>query len=197
MPCPVFPGACAEMAYAPRTPPAFAQDIQHDLRDHLADQRLATLSDWMAEATDLYLRAADILRRRQRDALAITLDADDRFDARTLWAAHDHMAAHWRATCLPLVMRGRGRVVWPPAMLDNMTNSYRDLTAIFRQWLRIQTGLWADRMPDVLELFLLSVVGEHSRTGRAVEAELFFTLARLYPVTGCTVPSPLRKVASV
>ena len=82
-------------------------------------------------------------------------------------------------------------------MLDNKTNSYRDLTAIFRQWLRIQIGIWADIMPDVLMLFLLAVVDEHSRTGRAVEAELFVTLAELFPVPGVTVPKPLRKVASV
>ncbi|OYW60778.1 MAG: hypothetical protein B7Z31_03675 [Rhodobacterales bacterium 12-65-15] len=180
------------MAYLPKTPPAFQGDIQHDLRDHLGDQRLLTLSDWVGEASTLYLRAADILRLRQQDALAITLDADERFDARSLWVAHDHMAAHWRAHRLPEVMAGRGRLSWPPAMLCNPVDSYRDLTAIFRQWLQLQTSAWADQMPDVLELFLRAVVGDHTRTGRFYEAELYFTLAELYPVPGVTSLKPLR-----
>ena len=101
-----FSGACTEMTVIRGTSPAFARDIQHDLRDHLAAQRLATLSDWMTEATGLYLRTADILRRRQREALAITLDEDDRLDARTFRVAHDHMAAHSRAMCLHTVIAG-------------------------------------------------------------------------------------------
>ena len=189
-------GLCAEMAYAPRTRPAFPGDIQHDLRDHLADQRLSTLADWVGEATRHYIRAADILRRRHVDTLAIALDADERLDARTLCVAHDHMAAHWRAEYLPQVIAGRGRLKWGPAEPCNFVNSYADLRAIFRQWLRLQTGIRADHMPDVLELFLLAIMGEHTRTGRHVEAELFFTLARIYPVPGVTPLEPLKGVAA-
>jgi hypothetical protein len=69
--------------------------------------------------------------------------------------------------------------MWGPGKLFSMVNSYAELLALFRQWLRWQVTVWADRKPDLLELFLLAVVGEHTRTGQSVEAELFFTLVRL------------------
>jgi hypothetical protein len=177
--------------YAPKSRPNFPGDLQHDLRDHLYACRLDTLAEWVGEASHIYLRAAGILRRRKTDPLAVALDMDHRFDARTLWVAHDHMAAHWRAACLPKVMQSPGKMLWGPSRLANPLNSYGCLTAIFRDWLRLQTTHWADRHPDVLELFLLAVVGEHTRTGQSVEAELFFTLAWTYPVPGVETPMPL------
>ena len=68
---------CAEMAYVPKSPPVFTGDIQHDFRDHMLAKRQDTLSDWVGEASHVYLRAADILRCRQTDALAVSLDSDD------------------------------------------------------------------------------------------------------------------------
>jgi hypothetical protein len=184
------PHYAPNMAYAPHSPPAFPGDLQHDLRDHLYARRLDTLAEWVGEASHLYLRAAGILRRRMTDPLAVALDMDHRFDARTLWVAHDHMAAHWRATCLPEILRSRGKMLWGPRRLANPLNSYGCLTAIFRDWLRLQTGHWADHCPDVLELFLLAMVGEHTRTGKSVEAELCFTLAWQYPLPGVQTPMP-------
>ena len=185
------PRFSASMAYVPKTRPSFARDLQHDLRDHLLSLRLETIALWAGEASRLYLRAADILRRRKIDSLAIALDMDDRFDARTLWVAHDHMAAHWRAECLPQVMQTAGKMLWGPTRLVNMLNSYGELTAIFRSWLLMQANHWADHRPDVLELFLLARVGDHTRTGQAVEAELYFTLAWAFPVPGVKTPMPL------
>lgn len=183
------PGAV--MRYNPRSAMAFRGDIQHDLRDFMLDRRLATLSDWVGEAANLYLRAARILRVHDRDALAISLAADHRFDARTLFVAHDHMAAHWRANRLPKVMAGRGKMWWGPKKLMNHLDSYGELMAIFRDWIRCNVQAWSDHRQDVLELFLLAVVGDHTRTGQAVEAELFHTLGKLYPVPGRTLPEPL------
>ena len=197
MQLPINPGPlaniCAEMAYLPRSPKAFPTDVQHDFRDHMYAVRSATLADWMGEAARTYLRAADILRRRRIDPLAIALDMDDLFDGRTLMVAHDHMAAFWRNCQMREVMAGRGRRYWgrEPEQLYNIVNSPRELIAIFRQWLRWQIGAWADRRPDLLELFLFAVVGEHTRSGHLVEAELYYTLATNYPVPGVRVPEPL------
>lgn len=192
---PPFAKHCAEMAYVPKSPPVFTGDIQHDFRDHMLAKRVDTLSDWVGEASHVYLRAADILRCRQTDALAVSLDSDDQFDARTLWVAHDHMAAHWRNGQMREVMKRDG-LMWGPGKLFSMVNSYAELLALFRQWLCSQVTAWADRKPDLLELFLLAVVGEHTRTGQSVEAELFFALVRLYPVPGIRAPEPLVVAAS-
>jgi hypothetical protein len=186
------PRFCPNLAYAPKTPPHFPGDLQHDLRNHLLSLRLETIAQWEGEANRLYLRVADILRRRKIDPLAITLDMDDRLDARTLMVAHAHMAAFWRATCLPEVMQTAGKRRWGPQGLYNHLNSYGDLTAIFRSWLMMQTNHWADHRPDVLELMLLAVVGDHTRSGIAVEAEFFYTLAWDFPVPGVKTPMPLR-----
>jgi hypothetical protein len=183
------PGAV--IRYAPRSRPAFPGDIQHDLRDHLLDQRPPTLADWVGEASALYLRAARILRCQDRDALAVSLAADPRFDARTLFVAHDHMVAHWRHAHLPQLMSRRGKAVWGPDQLVNTVNGYGELTALFRYSLRQITRAWADHRTDILHLFLLAVTGEHTRTGRRVEAELYYTLGDLYPVPGLRLPRPL------
>lgn len=197
MPLPVnpgsFPNICAEMAYLPRSPRVFPADIQHDFRDYMYDVRLATLADWVGEGTRLYLRAADILRRRRVDPIAIALDMDEVFDARTIFVAHDHLAAFWRNGQMHEVMAGGYRKYWgrPPDELYCNNRSPGELIAIFRQWLRWQTNDWADRKPDLLELFLLAILGEHTRTGQAVSAEFYFTVATLYQVPGVTVPKPL------
>jgi hypothetical protein len=49
----------------------------------------------------------------------------------------------------------------------------------------------ADRHPDVLDLVLPALLGDHTHSGRSVEAELFFTLAWAYPVPGVKTPMPL------
>ena len=197
MPLPINPGPipeiCAEMAYLPRSNMSFPTDFQHDFRDHLYAVRTATLADWAGEAERVYLRAADILRRRRIDPLAIALDMDTIFDARTLMVAHDHMAAYWRTDQMHEVMASGGKKYWgiEPNHLYSQVNSLNELTAIFRLWLRWVVNAWADHRPDILELFLLTVVGEHTRTGQSVEAELFYTLATIYPVPGVIVPKPL------
>lgn len=174
----------------PRSPPVFPGDRQHDLRDHLLACRLDTIGRWVGRAAGIYLRAAGILRLRHRDALAITLDADPRFDARTLVVAHDHMAAHWRARYLPEAMTGGPLQV----LLDDrpcLRHSYRGLRLRFQHWLLSEVDRWSDQRPDVLHLFLLASVMEHTRTGRSVEAEFYYTLVALCPVLGVTAPDPL------
>ncbi len=184
-------GFAPEMAYRPRSTPAFSSDIQHDFRDHMLATRLESLSYWVSEASQTYLRAATLLQRHRIDALAISLDADLHFDARTLFVAHDHMAAHWRNGQMRDIMAGGNRLHWGPQQLYSTVNSYRELLALFRQWLLWQIKIWGEAVPDLLELFRLAVVGEHTRSGQSVEAELYYTLADLYPVPGRHTQKPL------
>jgi len=173
------------MAYQPRSHPNFPGDIQHDFRDFMLDNRLETLAEWQGRAAEVWLRAAR-LTRRMTDPLALCLADDDRFDARTLWVAHDHMAAHWRACHMAEAMLGRKWIDNP-----HFHASYAGLLFRFRRFLCHQIDVWYDLKPDLLELFLLSVTGEHTARGQNVEAELFFTLADLYGVPGQNLPKPL------
>jgi hypothetical protein len=182
------PGRASHMDYVSRSKPAFVGDIQHDLRDHMLDRRLDTLSVWVGTASERYLRAARLLGHQNRDAIAISLAQDDHFDARTLWVAHDHMAAHWRSHLMP-PLRADPRTAARYSQED--TWSYFGLTQHFRGWLLHETAAWADRQPDVLHLLLLTVLGDHTRSGQSVEIELCLTLADLYPLPGLSVPKPL------
>ncbi len=186
-----FPGTCAHMAYVPRTRPAFPGDLQHDFRDYMLDQRLGTLADWHGEAADCYLRAARLTGVAHTDPIAVCLAEDDVFDARTIWVAHDHMAAHWRATCLEAVKGGReGYLVGPD--LEFYCQSYAGLLFLFRAFLRRQVALWATAFPEILWLFCRAVTGEHTMTGQETEAALGLELYALYPVPGGHDEAPSR-----
>ncbi len=172
------PHGCRNMAYTPRSKPAFRTDLQHDIRDDLLDNRLATLTLWSDVATGAYLAAAGLLDIRD-DPVAICLAADDVYDARTLWLAHDRMAAHWRQAHLP------SRLAPGPIDLDGESGklvTYAGMRACFRRWLLGETRVWCVARPQLVRLMCLAMVGDHTRSGQKSEADLYFNLCDLYPV---------------
>lgn len=185
------PELAPNMAYAPRSRPAFPGDRQHDVRDHQLDLRLDTLAGWVGTAAGLYLRAAIIVGVEASDPIADTLRADDRFDARTLWVVHDHMAAAWRAHEMPRILAEPFRFIGAEDDRSVMTWAPSGLMMLFRRSLKDQTEGWGLSRPAVLRLFLRTLVADHGRTGQRLEAELFFALAHLYPVPGQHLPPPL------
>lgn len=184
-----FPGSCANMAYLPRSRPNFPGDIQHDFRDFMLDNRLDTLAEWQGKAAEVWLCTAR-LTDRIGDPISVCLAEDAIFDARTLWIAHDHMAAHWRAAHMQEAMTGREKITGPEDR-PLYCRSYAGLLFRFRRYLRRQIDVWSAIKPDLLHLFLLAVTAEHTKSGRIVEMELHIVLADLYPVPGQNLPKSL------
>ncbi len=181
------------MAYVPRTPMQFPGDIQHDFRDYQADKARETISDWHGRAAETWLRAARLTGRQmggRTDPITDGLTGDGLFDGRTLWVAQSHMAAYWRAHHLHDALHSKERILGPPDR-DLYTCSYAGLLFRYRRYLLERIDIWYRIKPDLIELFLLAVAGEHTASGQAVEAELFYTLADLYPVPGLVTPKPL------
>lgn len=178
------------MAYVPRSRPAFPGDLQHDFRDFQLDHRRDTLAQWSGRAAGHYLRAAALLGVAGTDPIADCLQAEDRLDARTLWVAHDRMAAVWRRSALPGVLSGNLTMLETDSGRGVISSSPAGLMVLFRRWLEVETDSWARYRPPLLRLFLRAMLGEHSRSGQALEAELYFALAHLHPLPGETLPPP-------
>lgn len=96
----------SNMAYRPRSRPMFPRDLHHDIRDHMHDTRAETLALWTGWAADRYLAAVRLLGLRD-DPVADSLETFVHFDLRSLFVAHDHMAAHWRHQWLPRHLSGQ------------------------------------------------------------------------------------------
>jgi len=182
MPLPLLavlqPYGCKNMAYTPRTRPAFRTDIHHDIRDDLLDGRLKTLTLWSDAAAGAYLSAAGLLDIRD-DPVAICLAADDVYDARTLWLSHDRMAAHWRQAHLP------ARLAPGPVDLGGESGKLvtdAGIRACFRRWLLGETRAWCMARPRLVRLMCLAMVQDHTRSGQKSEADLYFDLCEFYPV---------------
>lgn len=189
-----FPGSCEHMAYVPRTLMVFPGDIQHDFRDHQLDLRLDTISRWYGRAADHYLRGWRILGRPP-DAIADCLCAEEVFDARTLWAAHDLLAAHWRARLMAQVVKGphTGRSLLsetehgdlPDRMI--LRRSYNGRIALFRFWLNGVVDAMAHHAPEGIRLTCLAVMGEHLPGRLEHEIDLYDFLMKM--VVGSPLPT--------
>ena len=178
-----FPGTCAHMAYLPKSPMAFPGDLHHDFRDFQNDGRVGIIADWVGLAAKIYLDAAHLLGMAQ-DPIADCLAADSYFDTRTVWAAHDHMAMHWRAHWLERAFAGTHLKVEPGLFRCVPIYTYRDLQNAFGRWLMDETRSWARKNPARLRLMCRAVVGEHSQRGRADEMAFLYGLICEYRLPG-------------
>ena len=131
-------------------------------------------------AADIYLHAARVLKRHD-DPIAISFEIFDTFDARTLWASHDFMAAYWRAKWLKAALTGKHLVVEPPFKCVPIY-TYRDLQDAFLKWLLHQTQIWADTNTDRFRLMCLAIVGDYNTKGQADELEFLYGLTQSYPL---------------
>ncbi len=168
------------MAYRPRSRPNFAIDTQHDLRDVMQDRRLDTIAGWSGAVCAAYLEATVILGIAN-DPIALCLTDDALVDARTLWVAHDHMAAHWRSAFLTVILGSKPAFVGHDD--DSWLNiSYTGLLFAYRQFLLSELALWRTDAPILIRLFCKAIVGEHTPSGRLDEAALFDALRLRYPI---------------
>lgn len=181
------------MAYRPRSRPAFAGDLRHDIRDAMYDGRAETLSIWVGLAADRYMAACHVPGVRD-DPVADSLETFDSFDLATLRVAHDHMAAYWRCHGLEVFLNapqpvseglvqfaglgGPGR--W--AMRWSMSS----ILAAFRWWLKEVTEAAAVKDPVLVRQLCLVLVQQNTAAGYGAEIDLFDALRARYRVP--TIP---------
>lgn len=170
-----FPGTCVHMAYLPRSAMTFPGDIH---RDFQIERRLDTISEWVGLAAQIYLNAARMLDLMS-DPIADCLAADHIFDARTVWAVHDHMANHWRAHWLERALAGTHLRVEPPFKCVPIY-TYRDLQYAFRRWLLEEPRLWSVSNAPRFRLMYRAIVGNHNHNGKADELAFFLSVITQY-----------------
>lgn len=161
--------------YEPRTPPSFAGDDWHELRDIQLDHAAELLSRMAGRCAESYLRAAVVLDR-ENDAVAQSLRAEKTFDLRTLRVALAHMAAFWR----------HGDSL-PDPMLPGLSDPYRWLDQ-WADWAMSECTLWIIDNPRLIRLFCLVLVQQNTADGIIAEWNLWDALKEHYPVP----PNPQR-----
>lgn len=167
----------ANMAYSARSPQNFRGDLQHDVRDFMLDNRAGTTAVLAGEAARAYLAAAHLLDRHG-DPVADCLREDPLFDLRTLWVAHDLLAAHWRACFLPRFL------ALDPSVRRQLEGerfcSYRLLLRAFVGWIGAEQALWCVQAPLIVRTICLILVQQNVSAGIMAEVDLFDLLHRRY-----------------
>jgi hypothetical protein len=174
-----FSFGSANMAYSPRSPQNFRNDLHHDVRDFILDNRAGTTAALAEAAARAYLSAAHLLGRPD-DPVADCLQNEPRFDLRTLWVAHDMLAAHWRSRYLPLFISVdpsiRRYLLW-----WNFC-SYKAVLNGFQDWIVAELALWCVHDPLIVRTVCLILVQQNVSAGIVAEMDLFDLLSRRYPV---------------
>lgn len=161
--------------YEARTVPSFPGDDWHELRDLQSDYAAHVLSRMAGRCAEFYLRSAVVLDRED-DAVAQCLRAESKFDLRTLYVAHAHMAAFWR----------HGDNL-PDLMLPGLSDLYR-FQDQWADWAMSECTLWIVDNPRLIRLFCLVLVQQNTADGIVAECDLWDALKDHYPVP----PNPQR-----
>jgi hypothetical protein len=165
-----------------RTNMLFPRDLQHDVRDFMAEKRIGTIAFWSGIVSEAYREAA-LTMGLSNDPILVCLQADGLVDARTLWAVHDLMAAHWRAVYLPDLLRQPVKLVGPD-LHGWLNTSYAGLLYAFHTFLGDALRFWRIGAPHIVRMFCKAVVQDHNSAGQRAEAELCLVLREMYPNPG-------------
>lgn len=148
----------------------FDGDNDHQMMGLQFDVYGQALAHIAYQCRDFHVNAARIVC--QGEEIASEIGKIDAFDHRTLQAAHDHLAAFWRANV---------GAVHP--VLPNLRND-KEAQDDWLKWLRSEVLDWRDHNPVLVRAVCTILANENSERGYEAEDRLLSILRDLSPLPG-------------